>query len=131
MLQVGTFENVRIQGTDSSNNTVECTFSVAAIDMEPPQISCPADVTMNTDIGLCTGMARFNVPTVSDNCGVTFLTLMDGANSLTSFNLGTTVEVYGVTDAAGLNQTCTFSIHVLDNEMPVIGKFYVCILIYI
>lgn len=48
--------------------TASCTFTVTVIDNEPPVITCPAPITINTSPGLCTGTTTLIPPVVTDNC---------------------------------------------------------------
>src|SRR2546428_2463339 len=41
--------------TDAAGNTNGCSFTVTVTDTERPTLSCPADVTVNADAGLCSG----------------------------------------------------------------------------
>jgi len=68
------------------------------VDMAPPSIACPADVTVPVDLGKCTASVSF-APVVSDNC------LASAACALpsgTAFPLGTTTDACTATDQAGL-----------------------------
>src|SRR5205814_189683 len=58
--------------TDSSGNTSQCTFNVTVQDLQPPVITCPADLTVNASTGQCGSNVTFTV-TATDNCGVTNL----------------------------------------------------------
>src|SRR5207249_1712112 len=53
--------------TDASGNNAKCTFTVVVSDTEPPTISCPSDITRNTDPGFCKAVVTFSA-TTHDNC---------------------------------------------------------------
>ena len=54
---------------------VLCTQSVTVEDNEAPSITCPSDLTVNTDSGLCTASGvALGSETTSDNCGVVTVT---------------------------------------------------------
>ncbi|MEH6538409.1 MAG: LamG-like jellyroll fold domain-containing protein, partial [Psychroserpens sp.] len=57
--------------TATATNAVgssECTFTITVNDIEDPTIACAADVSENTDPGLCTADLIITPPTFSDNC---------------------------------------------------------------
>ncbi len=92
--------------------------------MEQP---LPSTITVSTDPGVCDHTAtggEFD-PTVSDNCGVEYVshdyvpapdtTTLDGA----VFPIGTTVVVWTAVDVNGNSSTCVVEITVEDTEAPV------------
>src|SRR4051794_37892196 len=63
-------------GTTPVNCTTEagpaCNFTVTVNDTEPPVISCPSNMTVPNDPGLCSAVVNPGTPTATDNCaGVT------------------------------------------------------------
>lgn len=78
-------------------------------DDENPTITCPADVSVNTDPGsdVATGVALGN-PTTDDNDGVAFVS----NDAPASFSIGDTVVNWTVTDSAGNTATCTQTVTV-------------------
>src|SRR5258708_23429266 len=54
--------------TDASANTSQCTFTVTVRDIEPPSITCPANIQSTAAPGQPTADVTFNV-TASDLCG--------------------------------------------------------------
>ncbi|MFZ4634311.1 MAG: HYR domain-containing protein [Saprospiraceae bacterium] len=104
--------------TDLSGNTATCAQTVLVKDNEPPTISCPAAITVNTDPGVCTATApNLGTPTTTDNCGVSGVS----NNAPGVFPVGPRVVVYTVTDASGNTRNCTQNVLVRDNEAPVIA----------
>ncbi|WP_298500598.1 HYR domain-containing protein, partial [uncultured Algibacter sp.] len=67
-------------------------------------ITCPTDVTVNVDAGLCTAsnVDLGTAPTGSDNCSVASVT----NDAPATFPLGDTVVTWTVTDGSGLTATC-------------------------
>jgi CshA-type fibril repeat protein len=104
--------------TDAANNTSECSFTVTITDNELPQISCPANINQNTDAGLCTATVTFATSAGTDNCSGATTTLTSGLASGSAFPIGTTTNIYTVTDAAGNSTTCSFTITITDTELP-------------
>ena len=63
--------------TDNNGNTSTCTSTVTVEDNIDPSITCPTDVTFNTDPGNCGADASsvsLGSPTTNDNCGVATVT---------------------------------------------------------
>jgi HYR domain len=134
----GTFDRgvtrVTYSVTDASGNTGTCPFVVTVVDDYPATVSCPPDITVNTSVGICTGVlttpqAAF---TASDNCGSVRVThTATGVTPISTpvlgsvtgipFNIGSTVVIYTAVDQAGNTaSSCTFSVVVADNQPPTI-----------
>src|SRR5207247_130173 len=81
-----------------------------------PTISCPADVTVNADAGLCSASeVALGVPaSTNDNCGVS--TVVNDANE--PYPVGTNEVVWTVTDVHGNSSSCTQKVIVVDNQAP-------------
>ncbi|MBS1758751.1 MAG: HYR domain-containing protein, partial [Bacteroidetes bacterium] len=63
---VGT-TTVTVTATNSCGvNT--CTFTVTVLDVEPPVITCPANITKNNDPNICGAVVTYSLPIASDNC---------------------------------------------------------------
>ena len=107
---------VTCTATDAAGNTDVCTFTVTVTDVEDPVATCPADIEVDNDPGLCSAWLEFDI-SATDNCAVTSLT--SNPMSGTTFMVGVThVEVVAV-DAAGNADTCHFTVTVNDTELPV------------
>src|SRR5216117_3226260 len=106
--------------TDASGNTATCSFSVTVEDHEYPTITCPANITHDTDAGQCTAVVTFTAPVGSDNCAGQATMQTAGLPSGSAFPKGTTVNMFLVTDASGNTATCSFSVTVEDHENPTI-----------
>src|SRR5204863_9343349 len=46
---------------DSSGNSSSCSFTVTVLDTQPPQITCPANFTVDAAPGVCTSNLTFSV----------------------------------------------------------------------
>lgn len=106
--------------TDAASNINRCSFSVTVNDTEDPTITCPVDITVNNDPGLCGAVVTYTPPTGNDNCPGAITTQVAGLGSGAFFDVGTTTETYTVTDATGNTASCSFTITVNDNEPPTI-----------
>ncbi|HLF62215.1 MAG TPA: HYR domain-containing protein, partial [Saprospiraceae bacterium] len=110
---------ITVTATDVNGNSGTCTFSVTVIDTEDPAIDCPDDLTVNSEVGTCEAVVNYNV-TFDDNCEGEELMQTAGLASGSAFPIGTTTNIFLVTDAAGNTTTCSFTITVNDTELPTI-----------
>ncbi|MCC5946226.1 MAG: HYR domain-containing protein, partial [Bernardetiaceae bacterium] len=111
--------------TDNYGNTSSCSFTVTVQDNEIPTITCPADIIVDTDAGVCEANVIVPLPTVTDNCTVVGDLVVTNdrtavADASDTYPLGTTTVTYTVTDNAGNTATCSFDVTVEDNENPTI-----------
>ena len=94
-----------------------CTFNVMVKDTQAPVITCPANISVFNDPGVCGAVINFNV-TATDNCSNVTIASVPASGSL--FPVGTTTVTSTATDASGNKDSCTFTVTVTDNEPPVI-----------
>lgn len=59
---VGTTTNT-FEVTDASGNTSTCSFDVVVSDVEAPTITCPADIEVDNDAGVCGAVVDYDAPT--------------------------------------------------------------------
>ncbi len=106
--------------TDMSGNTKTCSFTITVNDTELPVINnCPGNIVKNTDAGVCTAVVSWTAPTMTDNCPMA--TMTSTHNPGATFNKGVTTVIYTATDMSGNTKTCSFTVTVNDNELPVIS----------
>ncbi|MFZ6053482.1 HYR domain-containing protein, partial [Halocola ammonii] len=117
--EVGT-TTVSYQVIDESGNSSFCEFTVTVEDTELPVITCPADIEVENDNGVCGAVVEYDLPEFSDNCEGSGIEITDGLESGEEFPVGETTVTYLVTDAAGNTSECSFTVTVLDTEAPVI-----------
>src|SRR5207249_252026 len=104
--------------TDIHGHVGSCTQEVIVVDSEPPSISCPAAVTVNTDAGQCTATnVALGGPVTRDNCAVASV----ANDTAASYPVGTNAVVWTVTDIHGHGRSCTQEVIVVDNEPPTIS----------
>ncbi|MDD1667809.1 MAG: HYR domain-containing protein, partial [Methanomicrobiales archaeon] len=104
--------------TDGAGNSASCTQTVTVTDNEAPVITCPIDLTVNTDPGVCYAAGVIlGSPAVSDNCDPAPTVTNDAS---AQFPKGTTPVTWTATDDAGNSASCTQTVTVEDNEAPVI-----------
>jgi hypothetical protein len=103
---------------DGSGNSETATQLVTVEDLETPSIQAPANLTINTDAGICdaTNVVLGN-PATGDNCGVASVK----NDAPESFPIGQTVVTWTVTDVNGNSATASQTITVIDNELPTIS----------
>jgi gliding motility-associated-like protein len=108
--------------TDVHGNTSTCSQVITVNDQELPAITCPADLLIPAEDGLCEALVSINVPVVSDNCGIASLENdYNGSDNATDiYPVGTTIVTWTVTDVNGNTSTCVVVVEVTDNEAPVI-----------
>ena len=112
--------------SDVAGNKAETvTQTVTVLDKEKPVITDPADISGNSDTGLCGAILYITLPQTVDNC--TELTptpsRSDGKTLTEIFPVGTTTITWKAVDAAGnvafpVEQTVTIK----DAEIPVITQ---------
>ncbi len=110
---------VTYEVTDSSGSSASCSFNVIVNDTEQPTVSCPSDITVNNDAGVCGATVIYTTPVGTDNCSGSVTTMTAGQASGTVFPVGTTIVTYQVADASGNTVSCSFNVTVNDTEDPV------------
>jgi parallel beta-helix repeat protein len=97
--------------TDCEGNTAIWSFVYTVLDNIPPQITCPANLTV------CEGVnVTFQPPVGTDNCIGSVTTQIAGLPSGNVFPVGITTNTFKVT--ATNNQTATCSFTVTVNPLP-------------
>ncbi len=108
----------KYRATDACGNFAECSQLITVNDQLAPVIICPANVTVTTPLGSCNATVNYNL-TATDNCaGAVSITNVPASGS--SFPLGVTTVTSTATDGCGNSSSCTFTVTVLDGQMPVI-----------
>jgi len=133
--------------TDLSGNMSTCSFTITVVDNEFPVITCPSDVTVNTDgtglnagsqIGGVTlntapscGIGLSNLKaTATDNCGTANISWtasagvspLSGSGTLNNvtFPVGASTVTFTADDTHGQTSICSIQVVIFDNEKPVI-----------
>ena len=111
---------VTYRATDNAGNFSSCSFNVTVVDNEPPAITCPAAVNANVGPNSCQAFVTYALPTVTDNCATGLSpVLVSGMTSGSAFPLGTTNLVYQANDGFGNSSSCSFTVTVTDNILPI------------
>jgi hypothetical protein len=119
---VGITTNTFTATDDAGNTSASCSFTVRVNDTQAPTITCPANITVTTPVGSCTAVVNYTV-TASDNCPGVITQLVSGLASGSAFPIGVNTVTWRAVDAAGnLSPTCSFTVTVLDAQLPVISQ---------
>src|SRR5690606_7199976 len=119
---VGVSQTVILTVSDR-NGSNSCTASITVRDNTAPEITCPANFTVNTESGQCSAVALYTAPTGTDNCNVATTLRTSGPESGAIFETGVTSIIHTVTDNSGNTATCSFTITVTDIELPDVQCF--------
>jgi hypothetical protein len=106
--------------TDAVSNTATCSFTVTVTDNQAPTITCPSNSSVNATSGQCDATVTYTAPVGSDNCPGPVTTQSAGLASGALFPVGVTTNTFLVTDAASNTATCSFTVTVVDNQLPTI-----------
>ncbi len=112
---------IQYSATDDEGNIASIDVIVNVEDTIAPTITCPADIAVSNDAGVCEANVTIPAPTFNDNCfGATVtndFTNTDDASGV--YPLGTTTVTWTVTDSSGNVSACTMDVTVNDTELPV------------
>ncbi|MCF4100942.1 HYR domain-containing protein [Gillisia sp. M10.2A] len=115
---------VKFKATDICGNSsfyeFEVTVEENTLDTEAPVISCPANITQNIDGDKCSAIVTFADATATDNSGSVTVTQTAGLTSGSEFPVGTSTVTFQAEDEAGLKAECSFTVTIIDNEVPLI-----------
>ena len=78
-----------------------------------------SNITQTADVGQCSAVITYTMPTASDNCGVA-VAQTSGISSGSAAPVGTTTNIFTATDASGNTSSYSFTVTVTDNEKPII-----------
>jgi hypothetical protein len=92
----------------------QCSFTITVNDTQPPSITCPADITVESPDP---ATVNYTVPTGSDNCPA--VTVVCSPPSGSTFAIGQTAVSCTATDTAQNTATCSFNVTVaLPSSTP-------------
>ncbi|QTN38518.1 tandem-95 repeat protein [Cryomorphaceae bacterium] len=101
---------------DASGNTVSMTVTITVVDVEPPVVSCPANDTI---YATNSSGASYTPPgaNATDNCGIQSVDLTT-APAPGPLQPGVYTYGYTATDVNGLQDSCTYTVTVIDANPP-------------
>ncbi|MCB9195748.1 MAG: HYR domain-containing protein [Flavobacteriales bacterium] len=98
---------------DIHNNADTCYQTVVVEDNEAPTLTnCPGDTAT------CNPVYYYQAPTATDNCGIASITRVSGYGPGATFPVGTTTEVWQVTDVHGNITFCSFDVTIHPLPLP-------------
>ncbi len=108
--------------TDACGNMSEASQKINVQDVTAPVVSCPANITVNNDRGVCGATVVVPKPTVAADCSSVTLTnsFNETADASGLYPVGTTSIVWTVKDNCGNTSTCSMTVTVTDTEVPVV-----------
>jgi len=112
---------IEFTAEDEFGNIGICSFDILVVDDADPTITCPVDIEVDNDPGVCGAIVTYDPPIADDNCGVDSVTLTEGLPSGGVFPIGSTTVTYVVSDVSGNTASCSFEVTVNDTEDPTIS----------
>jgi hypothetical protein len=100
--------------TDAAGNATQCSFTVTVTGL-PPVVVCPSNISVYT-AEQCGNNVSFSA-TETTAIPASTITYSHAPGSF--FPVGTTIVTVTATNAVGIS-TCTFTVTVVDNELPVL-----------
>lgn len=107
--------------TDVTGLSAICQMKVRVKDAQLPSISCPGNLSLNTEPNQCTKTVSFASPSFSDNCAGAKLVQTGGLSSGSAFPKGMNLVSWKVTDASGNTAGCQTSVEITDAQPPSIS----------
>lgn len=106
--------------TDGSQNTATASQTVTVVGNQPPVVTPPANIAVNTDAGVCSAVVDPGVATVHDDTdGATVVgSRADGQPLNSPYPKGVTTIHWTGTDADGLQTVADQTVTVSDKEKP-------------
>jgi uncharacterized protein YjbI with pentapeptide repeats len=108
--------NVMVVSSNLHVTTRAFTSILAVGDTTPPEINCPANLTLDTDPGQCSAQRLF-VPEATDNVSVAGTVCAP----LGPYPLGLTTVTCWAWDVSGNSNSCSFTVTVGDTQPPVVA----------
>lgn len=122
----GTYD-VCLKVTDTATGCMTTVQKQVTVVDNPPTLTCPPDITVPTNLGLCTATFELDDPMATDDCTTMFFFSCSMAGATTgqvsspvTLNKGITTINCFVEDSKGQFADCSYTITVEDQENPVI-----------
>jgi autotransporter-associated beta strand protein/T5SS/PEP-CTERM-associated repeat protein len=101
---------VTLTVVDNQGATNSCTANVIVLDITPPAITCPANITTNAPAGQTSVVVNYPPPSATDLCSTVTVNSVPAAGS--AFPVGVTVVTCTATDSSGNTNSCSFTVTV-------------------
>jgi subtilisin-like proprotein convertase family protein len=106
--------------TDASGNISTCSFVMTVEDNQVPEITCPADIAVVNDLGVCGAIVIYDAPVVDDNCGL--MLSNNNPNILFVSDNGNITEIPAALAAEGYNVTTVLNDYMGDTNPALNGN---------
>ena len=101
---------------DACDNPIAtCIQIITIVDQTPPVASCPADISVDTDLNQCSAVVDYSIEG-TDSCGSVTITQTSGLVSGSMFPIGDTVNTFEIQDECGNLSECSFVVTVVNNN---------------
>ena len=101
---------------DACDNPIAtCIQIITIVDQTPPVASCPADISVDTDLNQCSAVVDYSIEG-TDSCGGVTITQTSGLVSGSMFPIGDTVNTFEIQDECGNLSECSFVVTVVNNN---------------
>ncbi|WP_422107133.1 HYR domain-containing protein [Winogradskyella sp.] len=106
--------------TDAAGNSASCTQTITVNEALTPTITCPQDITVNVDPGMCNAMVTVPIPNPSsDNPPYTITNDFTGTEDASgTYPIGKTLVIWTAIDPSNNSITCTQTITVTESTLP-------------
>lgn len=81
-------------------------------------LNCPSNIIGYTEKSKCSSHINYNTPSLTDDCGLVDIKLIQGLVSGSEFKLGSNSVGFKSENTIGFSQTCFFNIIIKDNYPP-------------
>lgn len=120
-----TIETFTYTATDCRGNSSSCSFTLTEVDMTPPMLTLPDDITFQCVAG------DFGVANATDDCDTDPTVTFTDLEELDGFGLGTITRTWTATDCSGNEVSEDQVIQIIDGQapfitMPIDRKFFGC-----
>ncbi len=95
-----------------------CSFTVTVTDTQPPAVTCPSPIVVNTQGSACSAAVTFTGLSATDNCDGA-LTPVCTPPSGSTFQKGVTTVNCTASDTSGNSAPCSFTVTVNDTQAPI------------
>lgn len=120
VLPVGYYE-ATYEVEDAQGNIAQCGISFSVIETDPPVITCPSDIDLQTSAGQPGVVIDFEDAVAVDACSSSpIVSQTSGPASNDFVAVGSYTVEYEATDSLGNSSSCSFTIDIEDNEAPAI-----------
>ncbi|MBB78762.1 MAG: hypothetical protein CL844_07140, partial [Crocinitomicaceae bacterium] len=111
--------NVTLTVGDGNGNSSSCTAIVTVIDSITPILTCPPNITLPNDPGMCSA-SIVNIGQVSsqENCSIASITNNGIPSNI--YPVGITDVIWTTSDLNGNTSQCLQTITIIDNEDPML-----------